>query len=108
MADASHKGRSVPVGTFEVVNDDGKKLIADNASFKALQKKGYYRADNNGEKMSSKSSPPEEQDEVDLSTMDQEQLTAFIEENELDVDLDDYENIDQMKEAVFEAYSEAE
>jgi hypothetical protein len=54
-----------------------------------------------------KAAEPEPEDEApDFESMDEDELEAFIDENDLDVDLDDHKKLKAKREAVAEAWAE--
>lgn len=62
-------------------------------------------------KTSSKAAPvadEEEEDEPDFDSMTVAQLEEFIEENDLEVDLEDYKGLSKKRQAVADAYDELE
>lgn len=61
-----------------------------------------------GKKSSKKDDDEEEAEEIDVSEMDEDELTEVIEEHGLDVDLEDYSSINKKRKAVQEAMSSSD
>lgn len=115
-------GQDVPDGEMDIDLDDivgcelGAIIYHEEYEGKNRAKIGDFisvdevDASEDGDKKSSKKSKKDEEDDdnvPDVDNMDEDELTEFVSESGLDIDLDDYSSIKKKRAAVKEALEES-